>query len=251
MRMDSKTAFTGKAENYARYRWDYAAGAVEAIFEIAELSKDSVVADIAAGTGILTRHFAGRVEKVFAIEPNPDMRAVATRDLASFPSVSLIDGSAEATTLSANSVDLISVAQAIHWFEPEAAGKEMRRILKPTGILAIVKNIVVADQQSGALEEMINKELGPGHTAVYPATRKLPVEYYYGGEYQKLTFSIRSRLNWQQFFGLLSTISYMPAEDDPRLVKLKDAARSYFARYSQDGILSSDGVTELLIGRPA
>ncbi|HEX6035792.1 MAG TPA: class I SAM-dependent methyltransferase [Anaerolineales bacterium] len=119
--MDTKTVYSTKAEKYARFRWDYAARAMEAIYEIAHLSMKSIVADIGAGTGIFTRHFVNKVRKVYAIEPNFELRQILTRELGAFPSISVMDGCAEATHLSNNSVDVITVAQAIHWFDPEPA----------------------------------------------------------------------------------------------------------------------------------
>jgi ubiquinone/menaquinone biosynthesis C-methylase UbiE len=249
--IDPKTIFSNKADKYARYRWDYAAGAVAAIIEEGRLSKASVVADIAAGTGILTRHFAGRVRRVYAVEPNPDMRAVAARELAALPSVSLVDGSAEATTLPAGSIDLISVAQAIHWFEPQAALQEMNRILKPDGCLAILRNNTTNDPLDGALDELILDVLGTGASAVYPQTRNRPFENYLGADYQKLTFDFQFRQKWPAFIGLLSTVSYMPAEEDPRFVKIKREAGKLFDRYSHNGYLPVRGETVLYIGRPA
>lgn len=131
--MNIKTVYSNKAENYAKYRWDYAPAAIEAICEIAQLSAHSSIADIGAGTGILTKHFAGKVQKVYAIEPNLEMRQIAATELASSPSVSVMNGSAEATKLPGQSVDTITVAQSIHWFDPEPAKQEMLRILKKNG----------------------------------------------------------------------------------------------------------------------
>ena len=79
--MKNTEVFSSKAEKYARYRWDYALQAIEIIFDRAQLSKHSVVADIGAGTGILTKHFVGRVKRVFAVEPNGPMRQMAVEAL--------------------------------------------------------------------------------------------------------------------------------------------------------------------------
>ena len=78
---DTTHAFDGKAEAYAHHRLDYSPVAIEAILAIAGLGKASAMADLGAGTGMLTRHFAARVGSVFAIEPNDDMRALALASL--------------------------------------------------------------------------------------------------------------------------------------------------------------------------
>ncbi len=249
--VDPKTVFSNKAEGYAKYRWDYAPQAVAAIFEIGRLTQQSAVADIAAGTGILTRHFAGRVRQIYAVEPNPEMRAVAARQLAAFPSISLVDGSAEATTLPAHSVDLISVAQALHWFEPQAALLEMGRILKRDGWLAVLRNNGTDNHRYDLLREILANVLGEGY-AIYPASPREAINHYFtAGAYQRLTFDFQFRQSWPDFIGTLSSTSFMPDEADPNFEKIEYEVQKLFNRESHDGYLVVNGETELHIGRPA
>jgi ubiquinone/menaquinone biosynthesis C-methylase UbiE len=77
--VDTKTAYSSKAEKYARYRWDYSPLAIQAVFDSAHITRASSIADIGAGTGILTRHFVGRAGRVWAIEPNAEMRQMAEK----------------------------------------------------------------------------------------------------------------------------------------------------------------------------
>src|SRR5262245_16285570 len=135
--MNTTTVYSPKAEKYAKYRWGYAPQAVQTIFDIARISDEEVIADVGAGKGILTQHLANWFKQGFAFEPNPAMRQMALKTLEQYPTCQVIDGSAEATTLPDQSVDLITVAQAIHWFEPEPARAEFLRILKPGGWLAL------------------------------------------------------------------------------------------------------------------
>ncbi len=97
--MSAYATYTTKAEKYARFRWDYDPRAVGAIFSIAHLSAVSTVADIGAGTGILTRHFLGRIARVYAIEPNAAMRRQAARRIPSEHGFYLIGASAEQVPL--------------------------------------------------------------------------------------------------------------------------------------------------------
>ncbi|QLE56283.1 class I SAM-dependent methyltransferase [Nostoc sp. TCL26-01] len=126
--------FSDRAENYVKYRPSYPAAAIDII--LAGLSSQIVAADVGAGTGISSRLLAERGVKVIAIEPNAAMRGVA----ASHPLVEFRGGTAEATQLLDNSVDLVTCFQAFHWFSPEPTLQEFHRILKPSGRLAVVWN---------------------------------------------------------------------------------------------------------------
>ncbi len=249
--MDTKTVYSTKAEKYAKYRWDYAPQAIAAILEITQMSTKSTLADIGAGTGILTRHFAEKVQRVYAIEPNLGMRQILTRDMKAFPSVFVLDGSAENTSLPNNSVDVITVAQAIHWFDPEPAGREMLRILKRGGWLALLRNYALDEEKGKALGSLMTEEYGADFTVVTERPKEMPTSFYFGnGHFQKLTFPFQSRQNWEEFIGSLTTASFMPDEDHLLFGKLETKAREIFSQYSQDGYYVSEGETELLIGRP-
>ena len=112
--MDTKTVYSTKAEKYAQYRWDYAPEAVKSMFALAQVNANTTIADIGAGTGILTKHFAGKLRQIYAIEPNAELRHLLSKELDSTPALSVLDGCAENTGLPTNSIDVITVAQAIH-----------------------------------------------------------------------------------------------------------------------------------------
>lgn len=243
-------AFSSKAENYARYRWDYASQAVRSIYGLAGLSSESLLADIGAGTGILTRHFSGKLSHVFAIEPNLEMRRLAARKLNAIPGCSVVAACAEAVPLPAHSLDILTVAQAIHWFNPEPARQEFLRLLKPGGWLAILRNYGTDQALNSAMEAFSTPENGVRPAPSFPFDRQ-PVSFYFpGGKFQQLTFPFANRENWTTFFGALLSTSFMPDEGDPGYAKLEKAAREVFARFSREGWIDIQGETELVIGQP-
>lgn len=245
--MDTIDVFSSKAEKYARYRWDYAPEAVQAIFDVTRISRRSSVADIGAGTGILTRHLVGKVEQVFAIEPNAFMRQLAVAELGFHPSCHIIDGRAEATTLPDHSVDLVTVAQAIGWFEPRRTKAEFLRILKPGGWLAALRNYGTDDELGEALEKVFPQE---GDKSALKKGRGTPIGFYYGGnDYQKQTFAFTTQRTWDEFIGTLCTASYAPDEESPLYVAFGRAARKVFDRFSSGGVVASHAVTELCVGQ--
>lgn len=248
--MDTKQVYSNKAEKYARYRWDYAQQAVDSIFNISGLGKEACVADVGAGTGILTRHLMGRVGIVYAVEPNLEMRYQLHAELAQYQACRVIDASAEATGLPDHSVDLVTVAQAIHWFNPEAARKEFRRILKPGGWLAVLRNISTQDEINHAASELHRPEYGfEGKQAAVRMEWK-PLIYYYGnGRFQRIRFCFAFKQDFERFLGSLLSTAGMPDETHPRYHALERAAREIFDRFSIDGLMEVQGETELYIGQ--
>jgi ubiquinone/menaquinone biosynthesis C-methylase UbiE len=249
--MDTIDVFSAKAATYARYRWDYAAQAIQTILDVTQVSHESVVADIGAGTGILTRHFAGKVKQVLAVEPNQEMRRLAASELGAHPGCRVVEGRAEATTLPDHAVDLITAAQAMHWFEPQPTRIEFARILKPGGWLAVLRNYGTDDVLSAALAEMF-PEGNSLDTAPLMKGRGTPLSFYYGGDrYLKQVFPFTTRSTREAFIGSLSTASYAPDKESPLYADFERAANQVFDRLSRDGWLESHAATELYLGHIA
>lgn len=165
-----------KALQYAKYRLPYSSEASKFVIEAA-MVKQGTVADVGAGTGLLTQHFDGNVRKVFAIEPDFEMRNIARELNGERQDIEYIDGTAENTQLLTQSVDLIVAANAYHRFQPESTIKEFERILKPNGILAIFcyydDNHFLRDTMRVCNNEQYNDSLA--------ATRHSePIAYFYG-----------------------------------------------------------------------
>jgi ubiquinone/menaquinone biosynthesis C-methylase UbiE len=245
--MEIIEVFSSKAEKYARYRWDYAPQAIQTIFDVTQISHQSSVTDIGAGTGILTKHLVGKVKQVFAVEPNQAMRQIATRMLGVRPDCKIIDGQAEATTLSYHSVDLITVAQAFNWFDPQPTRAEFIRILKPGGWLAKLRNYGTDQDLGEALEKIYPKE---SDTASIMPGKGVPFSFYYGSDdYLKKTFAFSLERTWDEFMGASSSASYAPDEDSPFYADFELAARRVFERFSRDGLVVLHAVTEVCLGQ--
>ena len=107
--MDSTQRFSTRVEAYVKYRPGYPAAMLDFLADELAMVPEAQVADIGAGTGILTTLLAPRVARVWAVEPNDEMRGAARRLLADMGNIGWSHGSAEATGLPTGSVDLITV----------------------------------------------------------------------------------------------------------------------------------------------
>jgi SAM-dependent methyltransferase len=129
--------FGSEAGAYERARPTYPPAAVAWLTDALALGPGVTVADVAAGTGKLTRLLVPSGATVLAVEPVEGMRAqLAT----AVRGVSAVGAIAEALPLRAGSLDAISVAQAIHWFDREPALAELHRVLGPGGRLGVIGN---------------------------------------------------------------------------------------------------------------
>jgi ubiquinone/menaquinone biosynthesis C-methylase UbiE len=124
---DPRERFTAAADLYHRHRPSYPAALIDWILTTASLVPPAKVADIGCGTGISTRLLADRGFDVVGVDPNEEMLARA-RDAAG---ARYQKGEAAATGLPDRSVDLVTVAQAFHWFDVPRALAEIARILRP------------------------------------------------------------------------------------------------------------------------
>jgi ubiquinone/menaquinone biosynthesis C-methylase UbiE len=132
-----RCSFESVAEQYERARPEYADDAVDWAVERLGLRSGARVLDLGAGTGKLTRQLVRRGFDVVAVEPGDEMRAVLERVV---PAAESRAGAAEVIPLPDASVDGITVGQAFHWFEREAALAEMARVLRPGGGIALLWN---------------------------------------------------------------------------------------------------------------
>ncbi|WP_020664265.1 class I SAM-dependent methyltransferase [Amycolatopsis benzoatilytica] len=130
------SSFGDEAAAYARHRPDYPAAALEWAVRGAGRPVREVL-DLAAGTGKLTAGLAELGLCPTAVEPDPGMRAELSRLL---PGVPALAGKAEDIPLPAESMDAVFIGQALHWFDLEPAFAEIRRVLRPGGVVAPLWN---------------------------------------------------------------------------------------------------------------
>jgi SAM-dependent methyltransferase len=137
---DSTQRFSGRVENYARYRPGYPDEVLDLLRQRCGLTEDSEIADVGSGTGALARLFLENGNRVFGVEPNAEMRGAGERLLRRYGRFTSVAARAEDTTLTEGSVDLVTAGQAFHWFDPGPTRREFARILKSGGFVALIWN---------------------------------------------------------------------------------------------------------------
>lgn len=157
---DAKS-FALVADAYERGRPDYPANAVNEIVQAFGIAAGSIVLDLAAGTGKFTRLLVPTGASIIAVEPLQKMRTTLSK---SVRGIEIRDGTAESIPLPDTSVDVVTVAQAFHWFQPEEAAAEIHRVLRRGGGLALIWNRRDLNQPlQQALDDLVAPYKGPSH----------------------------------------------------------------------------------------
>ena len=117
---------------------------IEKMADVAALHKDTTVADVGTGTGFVAAGIAPRVNRVVAVDNSPAMLAVAEKNLAELgvSNVELLGGEITALPLQDDAVDAAFANMVLHHAEdPVAMLREMARVAKPGGTVAIVDEV--------------------------------------------------------------------------------------------------------------
>ena len=131
------SSFGSQAAAYAKYRPDYPQDLLEWALAPVRSAPGLRVLDVGAGTGKLTGGLLALGVDVVAVEPDPAMLAELT---SRFPDVATLLGTAEDIPLPDASVNAVFAGQALHWFDLDLALPEVRRVLRPGGVLVAVWN---------------------------------------------------------------------------------------------------------------
>ena len=100
------------------------------------LKNPQIVVDIGCGTGLSTQIWKDTAQTIIGIDPNDEMREVAEKNVIA-DNISFRKGVSNDTGLPGDYADIVTVAQAFHWFDTDSSLPEIYRILKTDGILAI------------------------------------------------------------------------------------------------------------------
>lgn len=222
------------ALDYDELRPSYAPEAVAWVAEGGSLRGGSVVVDLAAGTGQLSRRFAPLGVEVIAVEPAANMRAVL-HDRS--PTLRIEDGTAEAIPLPDRWVDAVVVGNAFHHFDRSSAFAEIHRVLRPGGVLALFWAWPLEDEQRAmpGMEEIYEAvEAARGSSEIATAYRswsEVPADPPGFGGVERREFRVTHRFPSSRLADLYATssdIASMPSETRSELLDLiRELARGF------------------------
>lgn len=242
--------FDRKGKVYAKARPDYPKALFEFLISEQMLGKEKDMADIGSGTGIFTAQLSPFVKTVFAIEPNDDMRNKAEDRFKPYPNIASVNATAENTTLPNTSVDLITVAQAFHWFDRKAFKNECKRILKPNGKILLVWND--RDISSNVIKDnfAVNKIFCPNFKGSSNGIdfSKDAFKDFFDGEYEMTEFDNCLVYERDAFIARSLSSSYSPKKNDPAYDEYVKALESVFEKHQTNGTVKYPYITRCYIG---
>src|SRR3712207_6718397 len=248
---DPTQRFTGRVDNYARYRPSYPRAILNVLETECDLTSASVIADVGSGTGNLSELFLESGNHVFGIEPNYEMREAGESRLERYPRFTSVAATAEATMLDDASVDFVTAGQAFHWFDVERSRAEFARIMRPGGWVVVIWN---ARRRTTtpflAAYERLLREHGTDYEQVeHGRSAAGMVDEFFGPvEYEVEIFDNAQTFDLDGLKGRLLSSSYVPGPGEPGSEAMLQEVQEVFDEYQTDGKVTIEYDTKVYYG---
>jgi len=249
---DAQTRFSNRASDYARYRPGYPPEVLDVLRTWCNLKPEHAVADIGSGTGLLARLFLENGNRVFGVEPNPEMRAAGEESLRDFDRFMSVAGSAEATHLPSDSVEFVTAAQSFHWFDPEPTRREFQRILKPGGHVIILWNQRLLDEAPFLRDyEALLRRFGIDYASVHDSwpREEQMLAFFGAGKFTSHSLPNAQEFDFEGLSGRLRSSSYLPAPDHPQSAPMMDELQRIFEAHKVKGVVRMEYRTRIYSGK--
>lgn len=249
---DPTKRFSSRVENYVKYRPGYPPDVLGLLRDKCGLTSAATVADVGSGTGILTDLLLQHGNKVFAVEPNRDMRAAAELRLSGHANFTSVAGTAEATTLPDHSVELITAGQAFHWFDRARTRREFLRILKPGGYVALIWNDRKTDSTPflKAYEQLLQTFARDYANVDHKLIDAKVIGSFFGAcKFGQASFPNRQTFDFEGLRGRLESSSYAPEAGHSKHAPMLKNLQAIFDAYQFDGKVTFEYDTVVYFGR--
>lgn len=245
--MDNTQKFSGKAEVYRQSRPSYSPEMFNCLRDQFGVIPGCLAADVGCGTGILTRQLLEMGIKVFAVEPNADMRRLAEQDLGLIDGFISVDASAEDTNLPDESVDFIFAASAFHWFDLPAFKVECKRILKPGGRVFLIWNEAQLSDEIQQGRQEVLKKYAYGAVNNPMGSKKNPgaKEEFFDGKMAMKRFPNPIVYEKERFVGRALSSSYSLTRSHKKFEEYLADLEALFDQFAIDGVITEAQETVL------
>lgn len=202
--MNFKDYFSKQACEYTRYRPHYP---IQLFEYLAELTMEHQLAwDCATGSGQAALGLAGYFEKIIATDASDKQIANAT----AHDRITYIVAPAEKTAITSESVDLIVVAQALHWFDLDKFYAEVRRVSKSGGVLAVWSYSLL--RVSPAIDRLVDRFYTEVVGPFWPVERQFVDDKYQSiafpfQEFTSPAFNMEAKWSFEHLLGYIGTWS--------------------------------------------
>jgi SAM-dependent methyltransferase len=247
--------FSERVAYYVKYRPGYPPEVIRFLTARLGLTSAAAVADLGSGTGISAKLFLENGNVVYGIEPNREMRVAAEAYLQAYPNFRSIEGTAEATTLPAQSVDLVVAAQAFHWFNVPAARSEAQRILKPGSWAVLLWNdrLTAGTPFLEAFEDLLVR-YGTDYMQVNHRNAKDLDAQAITAFFGHAAWQVERFPNWQLFDheglrGRVLSSSYSPLPGQPNFEPMMQRLQEIFDEHQVGGQVRFEYQTQVFYGQ--
>ena len=233
---DFTRRFTGRALFYSTSRPSYPSRILDILRTEIGFDQTYVIADIGSGTGLLSELFLTNGNRVIGVEPNDDMRLFAQNKLGKSQKFLNVKGTAENTGLESASIDLVTVGQALHWFDCEASSREFARILKANGHVCIIYNDRNHDDSFMKDYDRIVSKYARNRANVPSLDDAYLSRFFKKRKYSRFSLPNEQFLDFEGLLGRMTSASYMPGPADDKLFAgLKEDVTHVFKEHAKLG----------------
>jgi len=247
---DSVKRFSKRADLYDRYRPDYPSDLFLFLYKEAVRSKEQVIVDLAAGTGIFSHPMASWPNPLYVVEPNEAMQAIARKRLIEFGEVKFFQGTAEQLDLPAHSVDLFTVAQAFHWFDLKATKAELLRVGTKGAKLAIIWNYrkvqTPFEIQYDAFIQRYSQDYN--QSSQQKMNREELIAFFDPAEPLYKEFAHHEQLTFEVLWGRTQSYSFLPDAVGLLGDEMQHALQLLFTEHEIDGKVKLNYLTKMYLG---
>ncbi|TFG45084.1 MAG: class I SAM-dependent methyltransferase [Dehalococcoidia bacterium] len=248
--MNTEQTFADRIKVYVKYLPSYPQQYIAYLVNKADLTHDSIIADIGAGAGVLTKLMAPYVNTVTAVEPNEGMCRAAAEHLRDIANVVIIDGSAEATGLLITGVDFIVAGQSFHYFKLDEVQEEFKRILKPGGMVGLAWHVRDISYPFGREYEVLLKAYCPKYSGSGGGSNDTMAcrRFFKDGIFDRQNFPNHRRIDLETLIGYSLSMPCSPVKGDDNFVEFVENLTALYHKHTESGGLELRAEVESFVG---